>query len=233
MIERRKLLAGSAITLAAPRFVFAAAPNDRVMVAYFTWYDNADQKKITKADIESEAKHSLDMDSGVSHADAVSAASLVTPGLISRVGHWIAEAVNAPSFSIWTPEKYPADFDACYDRAVDEKVKRYRPALSEETKRGMARLRNCEILFLCFPNWSYDLPAAVCAFAEQAGLAGKTVIPVCLHGTGGLANAVARLRGCAKGAKFRPTLSLYRIDAQFQKAKIQSWAKDALKAAGG
>ena len=42
------------------------------------------------------------------------------------------------------------------------------------------------------------------------------------------ARAVVRLRECAKGAKFRQTLLLYRITAQFEEKRIRAWAKDAL-----
>lgn len=212
----------------APRASASGAKSPKVLVAYFSWYDSVDPKRITKKDISEEAAHSLDMDSGISQADAVSAASLNAPGLVTRVARWIGAEAAAPVMPIATTELYPTDFNTCYDRAVDEKVKRYRPKLTAETRKTIEAAREADVVFLCFPNWAYDLPTAVCAFAESGALAGKTVIPVCLHGTGGLARAVVRLRECAKGAKFRPTLSLYRITAQFEEKKIRDWAKDAL-----
>lgn len=218
-------LAFPQVARSAPRASAAAVRSPRVLVAYFSWYESVDPKRITKKDISEEAAHSLDMDSGVSQADAVSAASLNAPGLVTRVARWIGAEVAAPVMPIATTELYSTDFNTCYDRAVDEKVKRYRPKLSAETRKTIEAAKRADVVFLCFPNWAYDLPTAVCAFAESGALAGKTVIPVCLHGTGGLARAVVRLRECAK---FRPTLSLYRITAQFEEKKIRAWAKDAL-----
>lgn len=46
------------------------------------------------------------------------------------------------------------------------------------------------VIFLGFPNWWYTALMAVFSFIEEYDLSGKTVIPLCAHGTGGLASSV-------------------------------------------
>ena len=47
-----------------------------------------------------------------------------------------------------------------------------------------------DVVFLGFPNWWYTAPMAVFSFIEEYDLSGKTVVPFCAHGTGGLAASV-------------------------------------------
>lgn len=50
-----------------------------------------------------------------------------------------------------------------------------------------------DIVFIGYPNWWYSVPMAVLPFAESYNFAGKTVIPFCAHGTGGLARSIRDL----------------------------------------
>lgn len=184
----------------------AAASDKKILVAYYSWYDNTYQQQIKPSDI-----------------DDTTSASLQGPGQVTIAAQWIRNAVHAPIFSIKTSELYPVNYEDCLDRAIDEKTRRYRPDLVNTSS-----LPEFDLLFLGFPNWSYTLPMTVCSFLEQINFEGKTIAPFCVHGTGGLARTGQELRRSAPKAKILRTLSVYREDLSSSQDRVEAWARKIL-----
>lgn len=232
-MNRRELLTAAAGAAALGLFPAAGqTAANRTAVAYFTWYENVRRELITDRAIELEAAHSTEMDGSISKADAVSAASLAGPGMVTTVARWVASESKAPLAAVRVKDPYPVIFDECYERASDERVRKYRPPLTDETLRDMDLVRRAETVFLVFPNWDYALPVAVQSFLGQIDWKGKIIAPACLHGTGGFARTITELRAATRGARILTPLSLYRIDAARQEKEIRAWTKDALRASG-
>ena len=100
----------------------------KVLVAYFSWADNA----------------VLDED-----VDAVASPSVVSPGNVQELAGWVQEETGGDLFSIRVTEPYPSDWDACLDRANQERGENARPKLTEQVE----NLEDYDIVFLGFPNW--------------------------------------------------------------------------------
>ena len=47
-----------------------------------------------------------------------------------------------------------------------------------------------DVIFLGYPNWWGTIPMAMFTFLEQYDLSGKTIVPFCTHGGGGLGRGV-------------------------------------------
>lgn len=174
----------------------------KAALVYFSWYDNTFREKISPADI-----------------DATTSASLQAPGQVTQAARVIGQALGIQPIPIAVRDPYPVNYEDCLDQVIDEKTRKFRPAL-----RSPETLPDFDVLFIGFPNWSYTLPMAVCTFLETLSTGGKTIAPFCVHGTGGLARTGRELRRCAPDAKILRTFSIYREDLDQAAPELRSWA---------
>ena len=85
-----------------------------------------------------------------------------------------------------------------------------------------------DIVFLGYPNWWYSVPMAVLGFAESYDFGGKTVIPFCCHGTGGLAGSLRDLRPAFTGETnfVNNAFGVYRPDTLGCRPEVNSWLRE-------
>lgn len=81
----------------------------KILVAYFSWADNAVQGDI----------------------DAMTSPSVTVPGNVAQLASWIGEKTGGELFPIQVTEAYPSDWDGCLDRANQEKAENVHPTLSK------------------------------------------------------------------------------------------------------
>lgn len=193
-----------------------------ILIAYFTWADNTTVTD-SGAAMEGALRHYEAMgDAGrYSETDAVSSASLLPPGNTAVVAGFIRDAVGGDLFSIQVTEPYSPDYDQCLDRAAEEKARNSRPALANRVE----DMDKYDIVFLGYPNWWYSVPMAVLSFAESYDFGGKTVIPFCCHGTGGLAGSLRDLRPAfPSGTDFvSDAFGVYRPDTPDCRPEVREW----------
>ena len=139
-----------------------------VLVAYFSWADNAV--------IDGEV-------------DAVASPSVTAPGNVQQLAQWISERTGGDLFSIQVTEPYSSDWDACLERANQERAEDARPELTASVE----QLERYDTVFLGYPNWWYGVPMALLSFLEENDLSDKQVYLFCSHGTGGLASSVEQI----------------------------------------
>lgn len=142
---------------------------ERILVAYFSWADNAV--------IEGKV-------------DAVASPSVTAPGNVAQLASWVSQRTGGNMFSIQVTEPYSSDWDECLERANQERSENARPKLKESVE----NIEDYDVVFLGFPNWWYGLPMAVLSFLEENDLSGKQIYLFCSHGTGGLAGTVDEMK---------------------------------------
>lgn len=110
-----------------------ASPQEEqdILIAYFTWADN------THVD-----------DPETIDPDATTSASVLAPGNAAKLAGWIQEETGGDLFSIQVEEPYPSDYDACLERAAQEKADDARPALRTHVE----DMEEYEVIFLGFPK---------------------------------------------------------------------------------
>jgi len=174
----------------------------KILIAYFTWADNVEN---------------------TSEVDATTSASVQSPGNVAQMAAWIQHEIGGELFSIRVKEPYPADYDACLDRAADEKAENARPKLAEK----VADLSEYDVVFLGYPNWWYSAPMAVFSFLEENDLSGKEIVLFCSHGTGGLASSVKDIFAVLPDSQIESNvLGVYRDDIPQSQETIQNWLKE-------
>lgn len=160
-------------TEAEPPPESAVEERPKILIAYFTWAEN------TVAD-----------DPSAVDTDATTSASVLASGHVAQMAAWIQAETGGDLFSIITVDPYSSDYDECLDRAADEKADNARPDLSG----SVGNMDEYDVVFLGCPDWWATCPMAVFTFLDSYDFTGKTVIPFCAHGTGGLASSVRDIR---------------------------------------
>ena len=180
----------------------AEGENGDILVAYFSWADNA----VLAEDV-----------------DAVTSPSVIPPGNVQQLAGWVQEETGGNLFSIRVTDPYPSDWDACLDRANEEWGADARPELLENVE----NLERYDTVFLGYPNWWYGVPMALLSFLEQNDLAGKQVYLFCSHGTGGLANSVELITEAAPAAEISDHIfDCYEEEAASSEEDIRRWVKE-------
>lgn len=218
-------MAGMLFSLAACGTKTEGAENEteqgNILIAYFTWADNTVVED-EEAAIQSALSHyeSVGDTADYSGVDATSSASVLPPGNTAQIAEWIQQRVGGDLFSIVAAEPYPSDYDACMDRDSDEKAENARPELAEHVD----NMDDYDVVFLGFPNWWYTAPMAVFSFIEEYDFSGKTVIPFCAHGTGGIAAGVRDItEALPDSAEVLEPIGIYRGDMDTAQAEIDNW----------
>ncbi|WP_455144526.1 flavodoxin [Brachyspira pilosicoli] len=178
---------------------------NKILIAYFTWSDNTVVENPDSIDV-----------------DAETSASVLSPGNAELIANWIAEETGGDLFSIKTQNKYSSDYDECLNQARKERDNNERPAL-------VGRVNNIDdydVIFLGFPNWWYTCPMAVFTFVESYDLEGKTIIPFCTHGTGGLSRTIRDLKNLLpENCEVLEAIGVYRPEVKNSKNKVLDWLK--------
>ena len=177
----------------------AEEPASNVLVAYFSWADNA----VLADDV-----------------DAVASPSVIAPGNVQQLAGWVQQETGGDLFSIQVTDPYPSDWDECLERANEERGNNARPELTE----SVDHLEQYDTVFLGYPNWWYGVPMALLTFLEENDLSGKQVYLFCSHGTGGLANSVEIITEALPNATISDNIfDCYEEDASSSQQDIQNW----------
>ncbi len=174
-----------------------------VLVAYFSWADNAV--------IDGEV-------------DAVASPSVTAPGNVQQLAQWVSERTGGDLFSIQVTEPYSSDWDACLERANQERAEDARPELTASVK----QLERYDTVFLGYPNWWYGVPMALLSFLEENDLSDKQVYLFCSHGTGGLASSVEQIDEALPDstALSENIFDVYEEDAASSQQDILAWLEE-------
>lgn len=172
----------------------------QILVAYFSWAENAVQDDI----------------------DAMTSAS-VKVGNVAQLAEWIAEETGGDLFSIQVSESYPADWDECLARANEEKANDVHPSLSAT----LDHIDEYDVVFLGYPNWWYSCPMAIYSFFDSHDLSGKQVFLFCSHGTGGLASSVKDITAKIPDAEVgEDVFHVYQDDTALAKEDVLEWVSN-------
>ncbi|MBW5400490.1 flavodoxin [Brachyspira pilosicoli] len=178
---------------------------NKILIAYFTWSDNTVVENPDSIDV-----------------DAETSASVLSPGNAELIANWIAEETGGDLFSIKTQNKYSSDYDECLNQARKERDNNERPALVGRVN----NINDYDVIFLGFPNWWYTCPMAVFTFVESYDLEGKTIIPFCTHGTGGLSRTIRDLKNLLpENCEVLEPIGVYRPEVKNSKSRVLDWLR--------
>lgn len=201
----------------------SVSTSDRILIAYFSWADNTIVED-EEGSIESALQHYESVGDRTSESDAVSSASILQPGNVSKMATWIQEEIGGDVFSIQVRAPYPSNYDECLDRAADEKAEDTRPALKEK----VSNMEDYDTVFIGYPNWWYSVPMPILTFIEENDLSNKNIVLFCSHGTGGLARSVEDIQNALPDTVHleENVIGIYRSDINHSKEDIIQWLNE-------
>lgn len=113
-------------------------------------------------------------------------------GSTAHVAHKIAGATGGDLFEIRPAQPYTAEdlnwHNAQSRSSVEMNDRASRPAIAE-----LPDVSGYDTIFVGFPIWWYTAPHIIWAFAEQAGLSGKTVVTFATSGGSSMGGTTSEL----------------------------------------
>lgn len=144
-------------------------------------------------------------------------------GHTRNVAEQIQGTVGGTLFEIRPEQAYSEDYDTTEAQGNKETREGIQPKLAEMCK----DFASYDTIILGTPNWFNTMAPPVATFLAQNDFSGKTIIPFCTNGGGGLGHVVADIKKLAKVATVSDTLALYQDGGADAKGKIASWLKKA------
>ncbi|MCR4665444.1 MAG: hypothetical protein K5660_08775 [Paludibacteraceae bacterium] len=112
----------------------------------------------------------------------------------------IANRLCADIAAIEAVEPYNSDFQTTIERCMKECELEVLPDIQPLT----VDLAQYDVIFLGYPVWFGTYAPPVAAFLTQTDLSGKTVVPFCTFGSGGLESSMNDLANVQPNADIRP-----------------------------
>ncbi|MBO4722656.1 MAG: NAD(P)H-dependent oxidoreductase [Muribaculaceae bacterium] len=113
------------------------------------------------------------------------------------VAECIANQLNADIEEIVAVNPYDGDFSATIERCKEEQ----KAGTTPKIKPIKADLSKYKTIFLGYPIWFGTYAPPVATWLDEVDLSGKTIVPFCTFGSGGLESSVAMLASKQPNAK--------------------------------
>lgn len=182
------LAASIAAAAASPEAKSPAAISGKILILYFAPGENSEVDVVSSASVTKREGRSV--------------------GMVRAVAEMIQEDTGGELASIRTSVRYPAKIDRLIDYAADEQKRNARPPLTSKHD----ALAAYDVIFIGYPIWWYDLPMVMYSFFDRYDLAGKRIIPFCVHNGSRFSSTIETI------AKLEPKA---RIDTDGFTASIQ------------
>ena len=123
----------------------------------------------------------------------------------SRSGHTevlakrIASETGGSLFRIMPASPYSDEYGETVDRFRYERDHHLLPAVAAKAD----DMEQYDVVFIGYPNWGGDMPPVVQTFLTQYDFSGKTLVPFCTHGGGGLGRSVDTMKVLCPAATIR------------------------------
>lgn len=143
-------------------------------------------------------------------------------GNTEAIAKHIQSLTGADLFKVETVKAYPEDYRRTTEVAKEELNANVRP----EIKGGMDNIDKYDTIFIGFPIWWGTYPMAIATFLDTYDLQGKTIIPFCTHGGGGVDKGFSDVKSAAQESVHKDGLSLNGSRVNSSGAEVEKWLKE-------
>lgn len=143
-------------------------------------------------------------------------------GNTQKIAQLIGEETSGDVLEIEPKTPYPQEYDAVVKQAQQEIRAGFRPELETQC----AGFKQYDTIFVGSPNWWSTVAPPVAAFLEQYDMDGKTVIPFCTHGGGGLARVAQDMEKLCPQSKLLPAFEIYGNGSTKARDEVSAWLRD-------
>lgn len=180
-IEERQEMVDAAIASIAQNSKMYLPPmiSSRALVVTFS-------VPVANADLSDDQDHGIDATTG---ATVIKYDNQID-GAMSFIAKRLNQESGADLYNITPTTQYPKKQKKLYQFALSELTDKNYPELTDDVPLHLERY---DTIYLCYPIWWDDMPAAIYSFLIKYDLSDKTIIPVCLHSGDEFANTISTI----------------------------------------
>ena len=142
-------------------------------------------------------------------------------GNTQRIANLIQQQVGGTLYEIQPEVPYPPSYDAVVDQAKEEIQAGYKPALQSP----LDHIEQYDMIFVGSPNWWDTIAPPVATFLSEHDLLGKTVIPFCTHGGGGLGRIGQDIAKLCPQSTILGSFEIYGSRTRNAQEKVSAWLR--------
>lgn len=140
-------------------------------------------------------------------------------GNTRQIAGMIAGKTGGELFEISPKTPYTKDYNELLNQAQQEQRNNARPSLAA----SVSGWEQYDTIFVGYPNWWSDAPMIILSFLESHDCSGKTIIPFCTSGGGGLGRSVSSIRASVPGAVVTDGFHIDGSRAGSAQSAVDSW----------
>ncbi|WP_446897049.1 flavodoxin [Clostridium sp. LBM24168] len=140
-------------------------------------------------------------------------------GSTAVLANQIHEITDSDIFEIVPVNPYPNDYSAVVNRARQEQKNNYRPQVETEIR----NMDSYDAVFVGYPNWCGTIPMIIFSLFEKYNFSGKTIIPFCTHGGGGLGSSVEDIKRICPQSIVLNALAISSSSVKNAKEDVLKW----------
>ena len=142
-------------------------------------------------------------------------------GNTRRIAHLIQQEVGGTIHEIQPAVPYPSSYDAVVDQAREEIQAGYKPKLLTK----LDNIDSYDTVFVGSPNWWNTIAPPVATFLSEYDLSGKTIVPFCTHGGGGLGRISRDIAKLCPRSTILSSFEIYGSGSRNAEAKLSAWPR--------
>jgi len=140
-------------------------------------------------------------------------------GNTRKIANLILQEVGGTIHEIRPEVPYPNSYDAVLDQAQKEIQAGYKPALQST----LDHIESYDMVFVGSPNWWSTIAPPVATFLSEYDLSGKTIVPFCTHGGGGLGRIGRDIAKLCPQSTILSSFEIYGGGTGNAQAKVSAW----------
>jgi len=146
-------------------------------------------------------------------------------GNTALVAKQIHNQLGGDIFEICAEEAYSSVYRDVVNRAKQEFRENKKPELKED----LNAIASYDTIFIGYPNWCNTFPAPVLTFLSNNDFSGKTIIPFCTHGGGGIGNSLRDFYKYCPSGKIQKCLSINGNSVSGNNVEVIDWIEELKK----
>ena len=140
-------------------------------------------------------------------------------GNTQKIANLIQQQVGGTLHQIQPEAPYPKSYDAVVEQAKVEIQAGYKPAL----RSILDHVESYDTIFVGSPNWWDTIAPPVTTFLSAYDLSGKTIVPFCTHGGGGLGTISQDIARLCPQSILLDSFEIYGSGTGDERARVSTW----------
>lgn len=142
-------------------------------------------------------------------------------GNTRKIANLIHLEVGGTTHEIRPEVPYPNAYNAVVDQAKKEIQAGHKPALQPT----LDNVGSYDTIIVGSPNWWSTIAPPVATFLSEYDLSGKTIVPFCTHGGGGLGRIARDIARLCPQSTILSSLEIYGSGSEDAQARVSAWLR--------